>query len=50
MAMACSFQQVEQVHEHMGLAKTFRIGLGLEEPLASRVAVLSNTATYRHTM
>ena len=41
------FQQVEQVHENMGLAITFRIGLGLEEPLATRPAVLTKAVTDR---
>ena len=45
MVMACSVQQVEQVLEIMGLAKTFTIGLGLEEPLATRVAVLTKAVT-----
>ena len=50
MAMARSFQQVKQVHEYMGLAKTFRIVLGLEELLAPRVAVLSIIASYKAMM
>ena len=45
LAVGCPLQQIEQVQEHMGLAKTFRIGLGLEEPLASSIAVLSVIAT-----
>jgi hypothetical protein len=45
--MACSLQHVEKVQEHMSLAETFRIGLDLEEPLASRVAVLSITVSHR---
>ena len=50
MAAGCSLQQVEQVHEHMGLAKTIRIVLGLEELLAPRVAVLSIIASYKAMM
>ena len=47
LLVACSLQHVKQVQEHMGLAETFRIGLSLEEPLASWVDVLSITTTYR---
>ena len=36
--VGCSLQQINQVQEHMGLAKTFRIRLGFEEPLASSTA------------